>query len=250
MDEVTVRFLPDFSRDDLKSPILIEGLPGIGHVGKLVAEHMIQELGAEKIAEIHSVWFPPQVVIGEGGVVRLANNELWFCDGRRQFIFLVGDHQSTSGRGHYVLADQYCTIARELGVARLYTLGGFGVGHLVEEPRVLAAINQGSLLAEVEAAGAIVKREEPGGGIVGAAGLLLGLSAMHGIEGVCLMGETSGYLVDPKSAAGLLKVLSTLIGMEIDPTRLEERGVEMEYAIQRLIEGERVLEDEELRYIG
>ncbi len=250
MDEVTVRFSPDFSRDELKAPVLIEGLPGIGHVGKLVAEHMIQELGAEKIAEIHSIWFPPQVLIGEGGVVRLANNELWFCGGQRQFIFLVGDHQSTSGRGHYILADQYCTIARELGVARLYTLGGFGVGHLVEEPRVLAAINRASLLAEVEAAGAIVNREEPGGGIVGAAGLLLGLTAMHGIDGVCLMGETSGYLVDPKSAASLLKVLSNLIGMEVDPTRLEERGAEMEYAIQRLIEGERVLEDEELRYIG
>ena len=107
MDEVTVRFSPDFSRDELKAPVLIEGLPGIGHVGKLVAEHMIQELGAEKIAEIHSVWFPPQVIIGEDGVVRLANNELWFCDGQRQFIFLVGDHQSTSGRGHYILADQY-----------------------------------------------------------------------------------------------------------------------------------------------
>ena len=64
------------------------------------------------------------------------------------------------------------------------------------------------------------------------------------------MGETSGYLVDPKSAASLLKVLSNLIGTEVDPTRLEERGAEMEYAIQRLIEGERVVEDEELRYIG
>jgi len=250
MDEVTVRFSSGFSRDEVKNPVLIEGLPGIGHVGKLVAEHMIDELGAEKIAEIHSVWFPPQVIIGEGGVVRLANNELWFCGGERQFIFLVGDHQSTSGRGHYLLADQYCTIARELGVTRLYTLGGFGVGHLVEEPRVLGAINNPSLLAEVEAAGAIVSREEPGGGIVGAAGLLLGLSAMFEIEGVCLMGETSGYLVDPKSAASLLRVLSTLIGVEVDPTRLEERGAEMEYAIQRLIEGERTIENEELRYIG
>ncbi|MDY6959628.1 MAG: proteasome assembly chaperone family protein, partial [Halobacteriota archaeon] len=27
----------------LKKPIMIEGLPGVGHVGKLVAEHMIEE---------------------------------------------------------------------------------------------------------------------------------------------------------------------------------------------------------------
>jgi len=38
---------------ELNEPILIEGLPGIGHVGKLVAEHIIDELGAKKIIEIY-----------------------------------------------------------------------------------------------------------------------------------------------------------------------------------------------------
>jgi uncharacterized protein (TIGR02145 family) len=34
----------------LKDPILVEGLPGVGHVGKLVADHMVEELKAEKKA--------------------------------------------------------------------------------------------------------------------------------------------------------------------------------------------------------
>jgi hypothetical protein len=50
------------------------------------------------------------------------------------------------------------------------------------------------LLLELSGAG----ENEPGGGIVGASGLLLGLGEMRGIKGVCLMGETPGYLVDPK----------------------------------------------------
>ncbi|RQD88377.1 proteasome assembly chaperone family protein, partial [Methanosalsum natronophilum] len=33
---------------ELKNPILIVGLPGVGHVGKLVAEHLIEELESEK----------------------------------------------------------------------------------------------------------------------------------------------------------------------------------------------------------
>ena len=48
MEDITVRFLDNFSEDEVNSPILIEGLPGIGHVGKLVAEHIIHELGAKK----------------------------------------------------------------------------------------------------------------------------------------------------------------------------------------------------------
>jgi uncharacterized protein (TIGR00162 family) len=250
MDDVEVRFAPEFSKDSLRDPILLEGLPGIGHIGKLVAEHMIQELGAEKIAEIHSIFFPPQVIIQEDGVIRLANNELWLYRGtERHLLFLVGDYQSTSGEGHYILADCYLDIAEELGVKRIFTLGGFGVGHLVDEPRVLGAVNRPELRQSAEKAGAVFQNGEPGGGIIGAAGLLLGLSAYRGIEGICLMGETSGYLVDPKSAASLLRVLSVMIGVEIDPTRLQDRGAELEQMLQKLADSERGSEEEELRYI-
>ena len=249
MDEITVRFTGRTPEDGIRAPILIEGLPGIGHVGKLVAEHLIRELGAEKIAEIESIFFPPQVIIDEQGTVRLANNEIYFYEGEHhRFLFLVGDYQATSAEGHYLLADAYLDIAEACGVERIYTLGGYGVGHLVEEARVLGAVNQPGLKDMVEAAGAMVSRDDPGGGIVGAAGLLLGLGLSRGMEGVCLMGETSGYLVDPRSAASLLRVLSGLLEIEIDPTLLEQRAEEMEFMLQKLIDGDRVSQDDELRY--
>ena len=114
---------------------------------------------------------------------------------------------------------------------------------------MLGAVNRAELKEEAAEAGAVFDNGEPAGGIIGAAGLLLGLSAHHNIEGICLMGETSGYLVDPKSATNLLKVLSSLIGIDIDATTLVERGVEMERMVQKLIEGEQSIHDEELRYI-
>jgi len=63
------------------------------------------------------------------------------------------------------------------------------------------------------------------------------------------MGETSGYLVDPKSASRVLGVLCTLLGIEVDATTLEERGREMERMIERLVDTERSTHDDELRYI-
>ncbi len=45
MDDITFRFLDTVKKEDLKPRILIEGLPGIGHVGKLVAEHMTRSSG-------------------------------------------------------------------------------------------------------------------------------------------------------------------------------------------------------------
>jgi hypothetical protein len=64
------------------------------------------------------------------------------------------------------------------------------------------------------------------------------------------MGETSGYLVDPKSATSLLRVLSTLLGIEVDSTQLQDRASEMEQVIERLAEIHRARQDDELSYIG
>jgi len=250
IEDITVRFFENFNDRRPKDPILIEGLPGIGQVGKLVAEYMIHQLGAEKIGEIHSLYFPPQVILDEHGIARLARNELFlYHSGEKDIVFLVGDHQSTSNEGHYILADQYCEIAEELHVRRIYTLGGFGVGHLVNEPRVLGAINREELREEIESAGVVITRDEPGGGIVGAAGLMLGLSAQRGIDAVCLMGETSGYIVDPMAAASVLSVLSKLAGVPVDPTRLNDRAAEMEKVIESMVEDGKS-RDEELTYIG
>ena len=250
IEDIAVTYLESFDKSTLSNPVLIEGLPGIGQVGKLVAEYMIHILEAEKIGEIHSLYFPPQVIIEEDGLARLARNELYLYRSEgKELVFLVGDHQSTSGEGHYILADCYCGIAEELKVKRIYTLGGFGVGHLVDAPRVLGAVNRLGLREEVEALGVTFNRDEPGGGIIGAAGLILGLSAPMGIDAICLMGETSGYLVDPMSAANVLAILSKLIDVPVDPTKLNDRAAEMEKAIESMVESENGKE-EELSYIG
>ncbi len=248
MEHVTVIFSRD---ENIDAPILIEGLPGVGHVGKLVAEHLIHEFQAEKIAEISSLHFPPQVIVDERGVTHLVNNEIYRCerDGKA-VLFLVGDFQSTSAEGHYILTESYLDIAEDLGVRRIYALGGYGVGHLVEKPRVLAAVNMEHLLPEVEAAGGSFENAGSGGMIVGASGLLLGLGEQRGIEGICLMGETSGYIVDPKSADSLLSVLSRLIGIEVDHTSLQQRAADMEQIIANIQEAEEAKGREELSYIG
>jgi proteasome assembly chaperone (PAC2) family protein len=67
------------------------------------------------------------------------------------------------------------------------------------------------------------------------------------------MGETSGYLVDPKSAQAVLEVLQEVLGFEIDFASLEERADEMEEVVRKIQEMEQgtpAPSDEDLRYIG
>jgi len=238
----------------LENPIVVEGLPGVGHVGKLVAEHMVGELNAEKIIEIYSPHFPPQVLVADDGTIKLVGNEV-YADKKHNLLLLIGDYQSVTNEGHYELAGVYLDIAEKYGVKRIYTLGGYGIGQLVDKPRVLGAVNKPELVDEMKKYGVQFKENEPGGGIIGASGLMLGLGKLRGIEAVCLMGETSGYLVDPKSAQAVLRVLSKILGIEIGMGALESRAKDMEKIVAKLREMEKaqlkpLAAEEDLRYIG
>ena len=119
----------------LKDPILVEGLPGVGHVGKLVADHMVEELKAEKIMEIFSPHFPPQVMVNSDGTIRQVRNEIYAYrgkDGEPDLLILIGDYQSATNEGHYELCDIFLDVAESYHVQRIYALGGYGTGQFVE----------------------------------------------------------------------------------------------------------------------
>jgi len=256
LKKVDVRYLKNPEDVGLENPILIEGLPGIGHVGKLVADHLVNELKAEKVVEIYSHYFPPQVMVLEDGTVRMPVNEVyaWKSNGdSSDLLILVGDFQSISNEGHFELVNAYIDIAKRFGARRIYTLGGYGIGKLVEEPYVIGAANSKEVVEELKNFGIKFEPGEPGGGIIGASGLLLGVSKLEGIDAACLMGVTSGYMVDPKSAKVVLDVLSKMLNLEVSVEALEERAKEMEKIIAQIKEMQEMAvqqwkSDEDLRY--
>jgi len=60
-----------------------------------------------------------------------------------------------------------------------------------------------------------------------------------GMEGVSLLGETSGYLVDPVASHSVLESLARILDLKIDMTSIEERSKEAQQIlgqVQRLAE--------------
>jgi uncharacterized protein (TIGR00162 family) len=254
MDYVSVVYTS--KKPKLKNPILIEGLPGIGNVGKLAVEHLIDSMEATKFAELHSKDFPPQVFINIDGTIKLVNNEFFYWKAKkrnqRDLILLTGDYQGLSSQGQYELVEKILDVAEELGTKNIYTLGGYGLGHEIENPKVLCATTDKTLVKQMKKFGAIFKKNEPGGGIVGASGLLLGVGKLRGFQGACLMGETPGYLVDPKSAKAVLNIIMKITNVNVNLSALEKKAKEIEQIAQQLKEMEGVTKEksEELKYIG
>jgi len=254
MENVTIKYVD--KKPKLKNPIFIEGLPGIGNVGKLAVEHLIEITKAKKFVELYSKDFPPQVFINADGTVKLVNNEFYFKKAtkknQRDLILLTGDYQGLSSQGQYDLVESILDVIQEFGVKEMVTLGGYGLGHEIKDPKVLFATTDKHLVKTIKKYGAVFKKNEPGGGIIGASGLLLGLGKNRGLEGVCFMGETPGYLVDPKSAKAVLKIVTKMTNIDIDFSRLEEKAKEIEQIAKQLNEMESMSRErtDELRYIG
>ena len=250
MDPIEV---DEVATPSLAEPVLIEGLPGVGHVGKLAAEHLVEEFDGELVRRVVSEHFPPQVTVSDDGVGELTAAEFYAVRvGDRDALVLVGDHQAQDLRGHYRLSEAFLDVARGFETTEVIGLGGVPTGELVEEYTVLGAVSRPGLSGRYEDAGVEFRAGEPPGGIVGTTGLLLGLGARRGLDAACLLGETSGYLVDPKSAQALLEVLQRALSFEVDFATLESRAEEMESVVRELqqmdaAEGE-AAGDEDLRY--
>lgn len=252
MDDIVVVYK---ERPVLKDPVFVEGLPGVGNVGKLAAEHLVDQLKAVKFAELFSKFFPPQVLVSDSGIIRLVSNDMYYVkrsDAEHDIVIMTGDYQGLTPDGQYELSDRTLAIIKELGVKRVYTLGGYGLGKMIEKPRVLGAATDPELVEEMKKHGVTFSKGEPGSGIVGASGLLLGLGGLYDMRSVCLMGETSGYFVDPKGAQAVLEVLAKILGVKIDFAELEAKAEQIDMITSKLRDAEPPPEPkrEDLGYIG
>ncbi|WP_396610483.1 proteasome assembly chaperone family protein [Haloferax sp. S1W] len=254
MDDIEIEAVAEA---DLSDAVLIEGLPGVGNVGKLAVEHLLEEFEeAQLVRRVYADVFPPQVSI-EDGIAELTHTEIHAVetpgDGP-DLLLLTGDHQAQSNEGHYHLTDTFLDIAEEFGVERVFALGGVPTGELVDEPSVLGAVADESHTEALEDAGVEFREGEPAGGIVGVSGLLLGLGSRRGLDAACLMGETSGYLVDPQSAQVVIEVLQQLLDFDVDFEALEDRAEEMKEVAGKIQEMQQqqqsLASDDDLRYIG
>jgi len=227
--------------------VLIEGLPGLGLVGKIASEYLIKQLKARKVAELYSPHFAHFVIVDDEGSLRLLRLEFYYWRGEktdRDFIFLTGDCQAQTVEGQYEVADAIFNYAREKNVDLIITLGGYQ-REIVGEPRIFASATNRRLLEDIMKFGA--KSSPTGSPIIGIAGILVGLSGFNGVDALCLLAETRGYRPDPKASKSLLNLLSKMFKFNIDLSDLEgeiARYEKMEERIRRIERQRRAAERE------
>ncbi|MGQ9718401.1 MAG: proteasome assembly chaperone family protein [Nitrososphaerales archaeon] len=239
-----------YKEPELKDPYMIVGLPGIGYVAKLSADYLVKELKAELFEEMYSSSFPPYVIIKKDGTVELLKNEFYYWkngESKKDLIIFTGNVQPVSPEGQYEVANEVLDRAEKFKIKKLFAMGAYVTGRPVEKPKVYGVATEPELVEEI-------KRYEvsfmDSGSISGANGLVFGLAKLRGIQSVCLLSETPGYmdasghtLADAKSAQALLKVLGKLLDIKIEMEPLEKEAKLTEKFVQEIEELERQTEE-------
>ncbi len=233
MNEIEIEVLSDM---ELKDPFLIEGLPGVGLVGKLAVDQLINELPSDAIRRVYSEHLPPAVSISDDGTASLASMTLHAVETDAvELLVLTGDSQAQETLGQYRLANAVLDLAEEFDVQDVISLGGFGTGEQVDEYSVVGAVGDGSggLKDRLGEAGVRFDEESDLDTIIGISGVLVGMAPLRDIQSAGLLGNTPGYYVDPASARVVLNVLQNSLGFDVDLTTLEEQAEQVQELLEQ-----------------
>ncbi|MBD3312950.1 hypothetical protein GF345_00750 [Candidatus Woesearchaeota archaeon] len=230
------RFLAKIPK--LNDPVLIEGLPGIGNVGKVAVDFMIDKTGARKIMEITSHSFPHSVFVNEENIVELPVIEIFYKKrkGKNDLVFLAGDIQPMDEAGSYELTHHVLDIFNGMKGKEIITLGGIGLADIPENPSVYCTGNSKQMIQRF-VKGEKIKKDLFGivGPIVGVTGLLIGIGRERKMDGVCLLAETYGHplYLGVKGSKEVLKILNKKLDLEIDISTINQEIHEIEEELSK-----------------
>ncbi|HLD01031.1 MAG TPA: PAC2 family protein [Candidatus Nanoarchaeia archaeon] len=237
-------------KPDLIKPIFIEGLPGIGNVGKIAVDFLIEELKAKKLGSFFSYKFPHSVFVNENNLIEMPKIELYYKkfssstknnkkrpnsktqELKRDLLILTGDIQPIDEESCYTFCEEVLKLVQLYSCTEIITTGGIGLPSIPDPQRVFCTANDQKLFEAYVKKGMGVEKEIFGvvGPIVGVSGVLLGLGKKRGVKGVALLAETFGHPLHLgiKGAKEILRVIEHKFNYGINLKRMTKEIIEVE----------------------
>lgn len=243
----------------IKNPVLLEGLPGIANVGKIVADYLIDQLKADLIYSVFSYDLPNSVFVNEHNLVELPKIEIYHKKiNGKDYLFLAGDVQPASEQASYTFCNKMLDLVQDMGCKEIITLGGIGLQEVPIKPNVYCTGNDVKLIKKFTDLKA--KSDVYGlvGPIIGVSGLLIGLSIERKMRAAALLAETYGHpmYLGLSGAKSTLKVLSKAYKFEINfreinkEIKLLEKELSGEEVSKKIKPLSRLKKIKETSYIG
>lgn len=205
-----------------KADWLLEAVPGVGNVGKLVVDSLVEGYESELVAKILHPDLPPHATLDSDGFLippSLDIHQVTLPKGGT-LLTLSSNFQPITPAGQYEVASELLEACKSAGVGRVLILAGLAAEpgddavHLV----CPSAEDRGAM----EKLGLVTSTEHPSAGIIGLTGMIASLAPTFEQPAVCAVAETVGTSVDVVAADRLAKWIDDSfkldLGLALDTT--------------------------------
>lgn len=231
---------------DLEEPTCIEGLPGVGLVGKIAADHIIDSFDMTYHAAVQCSGLPP-VAIYHGEESELKPPVRLYADAERDLVVLHSEVPiAAESRGEFAdcviewIASNNVTPVFLSGLPQQDQEQGQGQADGSEQTEIggqrspeLFGVATGDGNAHLDTAGIVPPKQS--GVMSGPTGALLHEALDRDLTSVGLIVQANPQFPDPEASKALLDHgVSPITGIDIDTSALSEQAEEIQTARQQL----------------
>lgn len=218
---------------DVDQPVMVEGLPGVGLVGKIATDHVVEQLDMRYVASVDCEGIPRVAIYDEAdrGIqppVRI------YVDESRDLLALQSD-VPISRTAAREFATCVTTWLADHDALPLY-LSGLPVSDL--DPEQIPALFG---VATGQAAGILddheIETPPERGAVGGPTGALLNRASAHELDALCLVVESDPRFPDPTAARRVIEHgIEPLAEIDVGTDALVERAEEIQDQKEKLAE--------------
>ena len=224
----------ELARPVLDKPILMQGLPGLGFIGKIAVDFLIDQLKPIKLAELYS----SQIGLPDGDIgIKVELNSTYtlpkyefyaYTKTKPHIILLTGDTQPRPW-GQYSIAKEVLDFVEDFGCKTLIALGGYALQK--RDTNVIYAV-----ASEPETVNDLKKfnvKPAQSGMIKGAFGVMLGLGKGRSMKCLGLLGATVGRYPDLQAARNIIQLVANMFDLSINLSEMDKKIEDMEDRVKR-----------------
>lgn len=209
-----------------ENPVLIEGFPGIGLVGNIASQQIIDELEMTYIGSIDSRYFPPIAILYEG----LINMPVRVYESEEYNLIIVVSDIPINPSVSYDISKAIVEWAESINTKEIISIAG--IATMSENHKVFGAATNTEMLERIKDKVEVFQM----GTISGISGSFMAECLIRKIPAISLLGATQSQNPDPRAAAVVIDVLNSLYGFAIDTENLIEQAERIEIEMQKLAE--------------
>ena len=216
---------------ELESPYLVEGLPGIGLVGKIATDLLIEQFEMEYYASVQCEGLPKIGVYHPND--RAVKPPVRIYASEAENLLAIQSEVPISGGGSPAFANCVTAWIEDNNITPVY-LSGHPVQDRNAEPAVfgIATGGAGSRLDDAD-----ITPPTETGAVSGPTGALLNKASQIDLDAVCLVVQSDPQFPDPEAAATLIRRgIEPITGLSVDTSILSEQAETIREQRQQLAE--------------